>query len=508
MNGISNIKPYQAYRTTSYQDRNSQADGKKLPSPTLQGVLLNKSREDNCFEPNSSLIITTPKDPSSTIKTNDENVKSFDVKKALAPLLIGTIGLFGAIGGLSMILRYSAKTKLKTDTVEHLRDLAVNMNIEEEPHFATYMMLRTPNVKTIKAAIGVFVMSGITLVSKNFVDGIKQIWTKKQESDIERDLQENLIETETKVFSGKLQIERNMLAEKAQYFDKVFNQPDEEKFKGHKSFNAFKNIQNFCAKTSEKKPKRESKNKENNFLYAALLAGTAILSFILGKMSFKNLKKASDCATKYVEKTTETAVDAVNELAKENTPENISKIGKIFEAISAKSEVIDEFLKKINVPEEKIQEIIKNVENTRKSIYANAPETFAGVTSKIQYYCYLNEDRGHLYNALMHPENKFTKYIFIAFSTVSAIGYITEQCVEAIKNVAVSRENSKTELSLQKRLIEVELKNFESKKNSAINPLIEEFNKKLRTGAPEENLKTMADNILMEIKNGAPFVYT
>lgn len=504
MNSISKIKPYEIPQNKNGQDKNSTFSSRKLTSPTLQGVLLNKTREESNYEPNSSLIITTPTEPSSILGTSNEPVKSFDVKKALTPLIIGTIALFGATTVLSMILKHSAKTISETDPIEHLRDLAINMNIQEEPHFATYMMLRNPNISTIKGALGVFVMSGITLISKNFIDGVRQIWIKKRESDIQRDLQENLIETETKTFSGKLQIERNILSETAQYFDKIFNTQNVENQGIHKISNTFKSIKSFCGKKSEK----DSSEKNNTLIYAAILAITTALGFVFGKHTFKNLKKASEFVNKYTTKVTNDSIDFIKKTAEENNTNDIVKISKVFEAISAKPEVIKETLVKMNVPEEKIQEVIKNVEKTRKSIYANAPETFAGVTEKIQYYCYLNEDRGHLYNALMHPDNKFTKYLFLAFSSVSAIGYITGQCVEAIKNVAVSKENANTELSLQKRLIEVELKNFQSKKNSAVNPLLEEFNKRLKEGTPEKELKNMADNILMEIKNGAPFVYS
>ncbi len=35
-----------------------------------------------------------------------------------------------------------------------------------------------------------------------------------------------------------------------------------------------------------------------------------------------------------------------------------------------------------------------------------------------------------------------------------------------------------------------------------------EFNARLNEGAGKEELKNMADNILLEIKNGPPFVYS
>ena len=37
---------------------------------------------------------------------------------------------------------------------------------------------------------------------------------------------------------------------------------------------------------------------------------------------------------------------------------------------------------------------------------------------------------------------------------------------------------------------------------------MEEFYKQAKSGKPKEELKTMAENILFEIKNGPPFVYS
>ena len=81
--------------------------------------------------------------------------------------------------------------------------------------------------------------------------------------------------------------------------------------------------------------------------------------------------------------------------------------------------------------------------------------------------------------------------------------------MDAVKEVTVLKENAKTELDLRKRLVDVEIRNFKSKKESAINPLIDNFNKQVQSGnKTQEELKQIADNILMETKNGPPYVYT
>ena len=69
--------------------------------------------------------------------------------------------------------------------------------------------------------------------------------------------------------------------------------------------------------------------------------------------------------------------------------------------------------------------------------------------------------------------------------------------------------NAQTELELQQRLVSTELRNFKSKKDAAIKPLVAEFYKQVDSGErTKDELKTMAENILFEVKNGPPFVYS
>ena len=110
---------------------------------------------------------------------------------------------------------------------------------------------------------------------------------------------------------------------------------------------------------------------------------------------------------------------------------------------------------------------------------------------------------------VLNPENTFLKNIFISFAATGAIGYIFKQGMDAIKSVGIAKENSKTELDLKKRLVDVEVKNFKAKKLSAIQPLMEEFKNRVANGEKsEEELKQFAENILFEIKNGPPYVYS
>ena len=108
----------------------------------------------------------------------------------------------------------------------------------------------------------------------------------------------------------------------------------------------------------------------------------------------------------------------------------------------------------------------------------------------------------------MNPKNPQFKNLFFGISGISALAYCGKTASEAIKDVQVKKYSADVELELQKRLVSTELRNFKAKKDSAIEPLCEEFFTQKKAGKSAEELKIMADNILFEIKNGPPFVYS
>ena len=108
----------------------------------------------------------------------------------------------------------------------------------------------------------------------------------------------------------------------------------------------------------------------------------------------------------------------------------------------------------------------------------------------------------------MHPQNKFNKYLFLGLSFISTTGYVLKAVADAVKDVTVGKENAKSELNLRKNLISTEIENFKAKKLSAINPLIEKFDYQMKKGKSKQELKELAENILSEIINGPPYVYS
>jgi hypothetical protein len=128
--------------------------------------------------------------------------------------------------------------------------------------------------------------------------------------------------------------------------------------------------------------------------------------------------------------------------------------------------------------------------------------------NKITYFSHVNDYLSFFYDWLMNPKNPQFKNLFFGISSVTALAYGGKTFFEAIKDVQVKKYSADVELDLQKRLVATELRNFKAKKESAIEPLCEEFFMQKTNGKSPEELKIMADNILFEIKNGPPFVYS
>ena len=486
---------------------------------TLKGVLLNnhiKASNENYLsfdEIKDSLLINDSNKYYSSernIDTYNNGESSFDTKKALKPLIIGTAVVLAGCVGITSILKNSSKVLANTPNYEKLPDLAVNMNIKEEPQFAIYRAIRDPNRLNILGAAGVIIMSGITITLKNFVEGFKDIWLKKQSADIEKNLQENLISVERNSFSGKLKVVNELMDKNVKYFDEIINKKaiQGEKKGLFSEFISFKGNNEENDKTNEKIINHKLK-KNNNWKYIALGAGMLASALIAGKLCFSNLRKTSKYTSEFVQNFADRTAQAIDEISENANKDDLPKIIQLLKSITATPESIKKIGKKYNLSDIEIEKIIDDVEKEKKTIFANAPLALGGIPEKIQYYCYIDEDRGHLYNWILNPKNKFTKHIFMGFTATSVGGYLFNQTMEAAKEAAVLRENAKTDLDLKKRLVDVEIANYRAKKESAIQPLVDNFTKQANDGnKSKDDLKRIADNILTEIKHGPPYIYS
>lgn len=505
---MSTVKPYQDLETRR-QYRNQTTTQQKNISAMKEGLVVNTLIKDPMNLDNMYDSLVIPEKSKCLGNCEEPQNKESSMNKSLTPLLLTTGGLFAALAGGMALIAASAKQRTKLPSWKTLPEVPKNIAINNESHFATYLMIQDPNTKTVLGALGVFVLSAIGLVGKNFVDGVKAIWVRKKEADVQRDLQEKLIAVETQSFSGKMQILRNMLSEKAHELDDVLKKNNMSLWESV----TFKKFLSFGE--GAKKSEKENKNSKNTDLKIFASVGAAALGIAgLGFLAFKNVQKTA----KYYKNYESEMLAQIQNLIKDSTIEykDLDYIKKLFTSLRVPKTYIEETLAKIKNPiidhsgatvnmSAFAQATVKEVEQ----ISQKGAEAIAGSPgTKPSYYSHTNDDRAHLYNMIVNPQNPLLKILFAGMTSITTFGYIGTQAVEAIKDVQVIKENAKTELNLQQRLVQVEVKNFETKKKSAIDPLIEEFKIQAQEGKDKKELKVRAENILYEIKNGPPFVYS
>ena len=499
---MSAINPYQDIETRR-QYKNLTQTQKRNVSEMKEGVVVNslikqsnsglKDMYDSLIIPD---IIQSPDNFEKIEKENEEKHKK-NMHKSLIPLLGMTTAIFAIMAGAMALLKSAAKHKAVLPEWKTLPEIPKNVAINNEPHFVTYLMIRDPNMRNVLGALGVFVLSAIGLAGKNFVDGIKEIWVRKKQADVQRDLQEKLIEVETRSFSGKMQILRNILSEKAAQLDSIMNK---ENFGNENT--TFKKFISFKHQSEYKEKDNSSKNKLLSYIavgsVSALITG-------LGFAAFRNVQKTAGIYEKYAA-SMELKIKELIDNQKDWSCEQLDKVKKICVSMNFSAPKIKNILKDAkNLPKGFVEEVIKETEKVTQE----GAEAIAGKPgTKPSLYSHTNDDRAHLYNMIVNWENPLLKILFAGLSTVTAVGYAGTAAIEGIKEVQVIKENAKTELDLQNRLVNVELNNFESKKRSVIEPMIEEFRIQKMNGKDRNELKTRAENILYEIKNGPPFVYS
>lgn len=490
-NPMVESKPAQ-YNTV---EQNKQA----IENNLIKGYLLNTKikNQDNIdtFSSFDYIVQSSPNKQELEKYQELPKTSSFDMKKAIKPVVITALATMGAIIGISSCVKQYSKILAKSKSIVRPPDLPRSMNILEEYHLAMYKFLRDPNGKNALGLAGVGLFSILVLSAKTLVDGIKQVWIKKQNCDIDYDLQNSLIEVERDSFSGKLNTINTLLTDTSNYFKQTLTNKNQNNVE-FKNFLSFKGSEN----------NSNDKNKQSNKL---LLGIGAVVGFVtLAFALFKNFQKTASNFEEFTQKMTDKEIkEKINKAINlGNKKDAIKALSDILKTINATEARMKENLGKIKgITPNEIDKTISSIK--KEQIFAQAPEALGGVSEKIQYYCYINEERGHLYNWILNPENKWNKYLFLSFCFVSSLSYLSKSAADALKQVAVSRENMKSELNLRKRLVAVEVNNFKAKKLSAINPMIDNFNMQKQNGKSKEELTQMAQNILLEIKNGPPYVY-
>lgn len=483
---------------TLRQQRNLTAPQKKNNSDTKEGVLVNNfikdgnTRELSLNDTRDLLVISdNVKMPGSLSEYETPKEKSILPISAAAVSVMGLIALFTAF------VKHSAKLNSNPSRLDKLPSTTRNVAINEETHQAIYRMIHNPTPKTILAGSGVLALSAMTFMGKTFLDGYKDVWVKRKEADIQKNLQEQLIAIETQSFGGKIQIIRSMLSEKARELNHYVSYA--------KPVDPSKVTKTFGGVTFGGHSDARQEQYGSGWKYFALGAGTLASIVGLGYLSMKNLNAGKKEIAGFVKR----AKGSIDEIVSTSKPETVEHdkitLKTLFHEADSTKEEIEEAISKL-----------KWDEKTKKSFTADALRATAKVneamggdgSDKTTFYSHVNDYRAHLYNYLLDTDNKSFKQLFFGITGLTAVSYGGKLIGDALKDVQVKKINAETEVNLQRRLVATELRNFKSKKDAAIQPLIEEFYCQAAHGKPREELKIMADNILLEIKNGPPFVYS
>ena len=499
----------QDIESTRHQ-RNMTKTQKRNDSNIKEGVIVNSFVKDPLLsldETCDTLIISNT-NIDLPQKVYEKETKQRD---PLIPLCIATVGVMALLGGFTAMMKKFSKGKLESTKEYLLPGMTRNHCINDEIHQSIFSMIQSPSRKTILASFGVITLGSMAFMGKIFIDGFKDVWIKKQEADIQKNLQENLIEVETQSFSGKIQIIRSMLSSKAKMFSQEL---------------AFKaNDDKASSNTITKNNSDEISSSRNKDKKMWLIGGATLLSILgLGYFATRNIRKSDEFIRKGI-KNTKTGIDNLIDDFNSGKPlDNIQAhngmvlsgkdaykalIENMLETIYAKPEEIERVVNKLNLPQSEKEEFIRQLKDDMNQATEQVNPMMGGSgRNKITYFSHVNDYLSFFYDWLMNPKNPQFKNLFFGIAGVSALAYGGKTAAEAVKDVQVKKYNAETELELQKRLVSTELRNFKAKKESAIEPLCDEFYLQKEAGKSKEELKIIADNILFEIKNGPPFVYS
>lgn len=492
-----NISPLHDSETIR-QQRNMTPSQKRNVYNTKEGVIINnfvKDNDTNLVDVKDTYII-------------GENIKMPQqlyadkqiVDKKLVPLSAIALGVMSSVALLSAFVSHSSKIATNLAKEKWLPAVTRNVQLSNETYQVIYQMVQNPNRKTFTAGAGVLALSAMAFMGKTFFDGYKDIWVKRKEADIQKNLQENLIHVETQSFSGKMQIIRSMLSKYTNIFEKYIKNDSE------KAIPEFGKNHSHITFTSDKKQNDKS-------LFGNIILGIGTFAGIigLGYLSLRNLNKGKSYLQKYLNDTK----DGIKQLVKTSTNEtkDIDKnnLEHLFMSIDADEDFIRKQINSLSwgTNEEKENLIKKIVEKIKTSTTKVNPNIGGDGTPKPAFNSFVDDYRTFFYNWLLDTSNPQFKQLFLGITGITAASYGGKLTGDAIKEVQVKKINAQTELELQQRLVSTELRNFKSKKDAAIFPLIKEFYNQVDRGKrTKEELKTMAENILSEIKNGPPFVYS
>lgn len=499
MTSINKIKPDVEVKR---QETNLTAAQKKNMETTKEGVVVNsliKDPQQNINYLYNSMVISDNVELPQKIYENKNREN-----KTLLPISLLATGVMTTMALITFLVKRNLQASLKLIPEHTLPSMTRNVAVNQETHQAIYQMVQCPNQKTILAGVGVITISAMGFMGKMFMDGFKDVWVRKREADIQKNLQESLIAVETQSFSGKMQIMRKMLSDKAAEFSEYLCTKPENCC--HPAFREFNTKVNFAGGGS--KNHRESED-SNNLTYFGLGLLTVLAIAGLGFAALRNLTAGKKCLEDYIKVSKGKISEIVSNSKPETKESDKTTLKTMLQAIDVDAQYIKDTLEKLHWDEKERAEFIKEITFDTQKSTAKAEKTFGGDgTPKPTFYSHVNDYRAFLYNYLLDTSNPLFRNLFLGITGITALSYGGKVVGEAMKDVQVKTMNAQTELDLQKRLVSTELRNFKAKKDSVIEPLCDEFYKQLGNGKSKDELNTIAENILYEVKNGPPFVYS
>ena len=345
--------------------RNMTETQKRNASYVKEGKIVNSFVKD----PNLSLDETLD---TLVISQNEVNLpqKVFEKEKkknkSLIYMALASTGLMAVIGIFTALIKNFSKKHYESTQEYLLPGITRNHCINNEVHQSIFSMIQSPNRKTVMASIGVIALASMAFMAKTFIDGFRDVWIKKREADIQKNLQENLIAIETQSFSGKIQIIRSMLTSKAKEFSSAIDETCQNKIAFGKT---------------EKKDKRNNDNKYLSLLFAGGLTLAGIIT--LGYFSISNLRKSEEFIKKGMDNTKKGLDDVIKDFNSKKSINNIENhegktlsgidaykylIENMLESIYAKPEEIEDYVNKMNLSQTEKEEFIKQyLSEARKS---------------------------------------------------------------------------------------------------------------------------------------------
>lgn len=495
-----NINPLNDAENTR-QQRNLTNSQRKNNLTTKEGVLVNNLVKDKDCSLNDTkdTFIISDKVPMPGALYKDRKV----VDKKLLPLSGIAIGIMSSIAILTGFLNHSAKVSVGLAKEKWLPSVTRNIQLSNETYQIIYQIVQNPNQKTFIAGAGVLALTAMAFMGKTFFDGYKDVWVKRKEAGIQKNLQENLISVETQSFSGKIQIIRSMLSKYSADFEKYIISDNEKILPnfGKKRHSVLP----FTSDNDKKKHKKTS-NLGNIILGITTFAGIVGLGFL----SLRNLSKAKSnlqTGADEIKKGIKFLVETSDESTREFDEFNLKHL---FMSINAPEDFIKEQVNKLKWTSEAKDKFINMITSKINTSTTKVNPNIGGDgTPKPAFNSFVDDYRAFFYNLLLDTSNPQFQQLFLGITGITAVSYGGKLAGDAIKEVQVKKINAETELELQKRLVSTELRNFKSKKDAAVLPLVEEFYRQVDSGKrTKEELKTMAENVLFEIKNGPPYVYS